>query len=88
MLFRSGEGGAPVTVLLTDKDKQTVETFKGEMLNVRRELRAVKADLRRDIDRLAWWMSFLNIAAIPLLIGAFGLGLAFYNRRRPPSATA
>ena len=85
---KGGEGGTPVTVLLTEKDKQTVETFKSEMLNVRRELRDVKADLRRDIDRLAWWMSFLNIAAVPLLIGAFGLGLAVYNRRRPPSAAA
>ena len=83
---KGGEGGAPLTVLLTEKEKQTVETFKSEMLNVRRELRDVKANLRRDIDKLAWWMSFFNIAAVPLLIGAFGLGLAFYTRRSRPAA--
>ena len=59
---KGGEGGGPVTVLLSEKDKQTIETFRGEMLNVRRELRDVKADLSRDIDRLGWWLHFFNIA--------------------------
>ncbi len=83
---KGGEGGGPATVLLTDKDKATIETFRGEMLNVRRELRDVKADLRRDIDRLSWWMNFFNIVFVPLLIAAFGLGLAYYNRRGRQSA--
>ena len=83
---KGGEGGGPATVLLTDKDKATIETFRGEMLNVRRDLRDVKADLRRDIDRLSWWMNFFNIVFVPLLIAAFGLGLAYYNRRGRQSA--
>ena len=79
---KGGEAGGPVTVLLSDKDKQTIETFRGEMLGVRRDLRDVKAELRRDIDKLNWWLHFFNIAAVPLLIGAGGLALAFMQRRR------
>ena len=83
---KGGEGGGPATVLLTEKDKQTVETFRGEMLTVRRELRDVKAELRRDIDKLSWWVHFFNIAAIPLLIGIGGLVLAITQRRRRGAA--
>ncbi len=83
---KGGEGGGPATVLLSEKDKQAIDSFRGEMLNVRRELREVKADLRRDIDGLSWWLHFFNIAFVPLLIGAGGLAVAYLNRRRRPSA--
>ena len=43
------------------------------MLSVRRELRDVKRALREDIDRLDGWLKFVNIALVPLLIGAGGL---------------
>ena len=64
------EGGQ---ILLSDKDRQTIEGFRGEMIGVRRELRGVQADLRRDIDRLDGWLKFFNIAAVPLLIGIGGI---------------
>ena len=48
-----GDGTAP-TALLTEKDKQTIDTFKTEMIQTRRDLREVKAALRHDIDRLDW----------------------------------
>ena len=83
---RGGEGGGPATVLLSDKDKQSIEQFRSEMITVRRELRDVKADLRRDIDRLAWWLNFFNIAFVPLLIGAGGLAYAFWRRRSTAAA--
>ena len=79
---KGGEGGGPATILLSDKDKQAIEQFRGEMLTVRRELRDVKADLRRDIDRLNWWLHFFNIAFVPLLIASGGLGYVLWRRRR------
>ena len=82
---RGGEGGGPVQVLLSDKDKQAIETFKGEMLQVRSELRSVKAALRRDIDQLDRWLKITNIAAIPLLIGIGGLVFGLMQRRRRSS---
>ncbi len=79
---KGGESGAPVTVMLSEKDKQAIETFKAEMLTVRGELRSVKAALRRDIDQLHNWLRGINIAAVPLLIGFGGLMVGLLHRRR------
>jgi ABC-type uncharacterized transport system involved in gliding motility auxiliary subunit len=79
METKSGEGGQ---VLLSDKDRQTIEGFRNEMLEVRRQLRSVQADLRRDIDSLDGWLKFFNIAAVPLLIGIGGIAVGLSRRRR------
>jgi ABC-type uncharacterized transport system involved in gliding motility auxiliary subunit len=79
METKSGEGGQ---ILLSDKDRQTIEGFRNEMLEVRRQLRTVQADLRRDIDNLDGWLKFLNIAAVPLLIGIGGIAVGLSRRRR------
>ncbi|MFV0297981.1 MAG: hypothetical protein ACK5JT_17895, partial [Hyphomicrobiaceae bacterium] len=56
-------------------------------LQVRRDLREVKVALRRDIDHLDGWLKFFNIAAIPLLIGAIGIGIGAVGRRRNGTGT-
>jgi ABC-type uncharacterized transport system involved in gliding motility auxiliary subunit len=80
-------------LVLTDKDRQEIDKFRGDMLSVRRELREVKRELRKDIDRLDGVLKFANIAAVPLLIGFAGIGWAAYRRRRtsappPPTQTS
>ena len=80
---QKGEGG---NVILTDKDRETIEKFKGEMLSTRRELRDVKLSLNQDIDRLGSTLKFINIAAVPLLIGLGAIGLAIMRRRSDKSA--
>jgi len=84
METRTGEGGQ---ILLSDKDRQTIDGFRKEMIDVRRELRGVQADLRRDIDRLDGWLKFFNIAAIPLLIGLGGIAVGLSRRRRQAPAS-
>lgn len=84
-LEKLGEGEA---VLLSDKDRQTIEKFRADMLTTRRELRDVKLALRRDIDRLDGWLQFANIGLVPLLIGAGGLGWTVWRRRRRPGRPA
>jgi len=69
-------------VILSDKERQAVEKFRGEMIEVRRELRDVKLDLRRDIDRLDGTIRLVNIAGIPILIGLGALALGYMRRRR------
>ncbi|MBX9592163.1 MAG: Gldg family protein [Hyphomonadaceae bacterium] len=87
-LEKQGDGE---NLVLTDKDRQEIEKFRGDLLTVRRELREVKRELRKDIDRLDGVLKFANIAAVPLLIGFAGIGWAAYRRRRsaappPPQA--
>jgi len=71
-------------LVLSDKDRQEIEKFQNDYLAVRRELREVKRELRKDIDRLDGVLKFFNIAAVPLLIGLVGTGWA-YRRRRSTS---
>jgi ABC-type uncharacterized transport system involved in gliding motility auxiliary subunit len=78
-LEKSSEGEG---VVLSEKDKQAIEQFRGEMLVLRRDLREVKRELRKDIDQLDGVLKFANIAAVPLLIGIGGVGYAAYRRRR------
>lgn len=77
------EGGQ---ILLSDKDRQTIEGFRNEMISVRRELRGVQGDLRRDIDRLDSRLKFFNIALVPLLIGLGGIAVGLSRRRRQAPA--
>ena len=80
---RGGEGG---NVILTDKDRETIEKFRTEMLSVRRELRDVKLGMRKGIDQLDSTLKFANIAAVPLLIGLGAIGLAIMRRRSDRAA--
>ncbi|MBV8969605.1 MAG: hypothetical protein JO331_11180, partial [Verrucomicrobia bacterium] len=47
-----------------------------------RELKQVRKDLRQEIDHLQTTVQWLDIAAMPLLVTALGLGLAWYERKR------
>ncbi len=79
---KGGDGAAPATAILSDTEKGAIDKFRAEMITVRRELRDVKAELRRDIDKLDGWLKFFNIAFVPLLIGLGGLGYGLMQRRR------
>lgn len=76
---RRVEGGE---LVLTDQDRATINRFRADMLEVRRELRSVKHALRKDIDQLDAIIKFLNIAGVPLLIGFGGLAVALTRRRK------
>jgi ABC-type uncharacterized transport system involved in gliding motility auxiliary subunit len=80
---QKGEGG---NIVLTDKDRETIERFKAEMLSTRRELRDVRLALNQDIDRLGSTVKFINIAAVPLLIGLGAIGLVLMRRRSDRAA--
>lgn len=71
-------------IILADKDKQAIETFRKEMIDIRRELRDVKLAMRKDIDRLDGVLKIVNIAGVPALIGLGALALGWSRRRRKP----
>lgn len=63
------EKGEGSTLLLSAEQKSEIESFRGEQIKTRKELRAVQHDLRQNIERLGDWLRFINIALIPILIG-------------------
>lgn len=78
-LQTAGEGGS---VILSEKEREAVDTFKSQMLETRRELREVKRALRRDIDQLDGWLKFTNIALVPIIFVVFGIGWSWQRTRR------
>lgn len=75
----SSSGG---TEVFTSEQEAEIQTFKAEVIETQRALRAVQRDLRSDIEKLGAWLTFINIGGVPLLLGLAALVLAFRRRRR------
>jgi len=88
-LQRPGQAAAAQggQVTLSPAQQEEIEKFKAELLNIRRDLRGVQLDLRRDIERLKTRLWFFDIAAIPLLVTIFAIGLGIWRARRRRIAT-
>ncbi len=84
--LRDAEAGDKTTgqAALTPQQAQTIEKFRAEMLDIRRQLRDVQAALRRDIDRLEAVLRFINIGLVPIVVAviAFAIGGWRVLRRR------
>ncbi|HEY4135926.1 MAG TPA: Gldg family protein [Alphaproteobacteria bacterium] len=74
-------------VTLSPAQQEEIDKFKGELLTIRRDLRSVQLELRSDIDRLKTRLWFFDIAAIPLLVALFAIGLGVWRLRRRRRAT-
>jgi len=74
--------GADGDVVISAEDRAAIDKFRSEMIAIRKELRDVQRALRQDIDRLDAWLKFLNIAAIPLLLGAGTIVVTIVGRIR------
>lgn len=81
---QDGQGQA----ILSDEDQRTIESYRGDILATRRELREVQRALREDIDRLQGILTFVNIALVPILFGIALVVVATVRRRRRTAAAA
>jgi ABC-type uncharacterized transport system involved in gliding motility auxiliary subunit len=79
-----GQGQA----ILSEEDQRTIESYRGDILATRRELREVQRALREDIDRLQGILTFVNIALVPILFGIALIVIAMVRRRRRAAAVA
>ena len=77
---QGAEPGAEPT--LSPEQQATVERFRGELVQSRTALRAVQANLRRDVETLGSRLAFLNVAVVPLLVALTAMGLALLRRLR------
>jgi len=67
--------------MLTAEQSAAIENFKVDLLAIRKELRDVRHELRKDIEGLDRLLKILNIGGIPILVGVIAL-LVFFMRRR------
>ncbi len=75
-------GDAKSAQILTAEQQGELDRFKKRILQTRRELKDLRKDLRQDAEALQFWTKVVNIAAVPLLVTLFGIGLALRTRRR------
>jgi ABC-type uncharacterized transport system involved in gliding motility auxiliary subunit len=68
--------------LLSADQAREIERFQQEKLRIRKELRAVKAGLDKDIEALGSKVKFYNIFLLPLVLTALSLLVVAWTRRR------
>ncbi|MBT6093675.1 MAG: GldG family protein [Rhodospirillaceae bacterium] len=69
-------------LILKPEDRAKIDNARTQMVAIRKELRGVQHELRKDIDTLDSWLKFFNIAAIPLLLGLGTLLFVLVRRLR------
>jgi ABC-type uncharacterized transport system involved in gliding motility auxiliary subunit len=69
-------------LILSDEQVAEIDKFREEKIRIRKELRLVRHQLRKDIEKLETATRFINIGFIPLLIGIGGLFVSMRKMRR------
>ena len=72
--------------ILSPQQAEEIERYREEVFETRQKLREVRKNFRRDIEMLGLKIKFINIAAVPLLVGAFGIVHGLRRRKRAVAA--
>lgn len=74
------------TLIVTDEQRREIDNFVDQKLRIRKELRAVRSDLDKDIRSLGTRLKALNILAVPVLVVVFALFMGARRARRAAAA--
>jgi ABC-type uncharacterized transport system involved in gliding motility auxiliary subunit len=78
----TGKDQANAPANLSAEQTKTIEEFRADMVQTRRQLRDVQAALRSNIGRLKTGLEFLDIALIPIIVAAAAIVLGALRLRR------
>ena len=70
------------SMVLSTEQQEEIKKFREKQARVKIELREVKKQLKRETESLENRLKWVNIAGMPFLVTAFGLGLAFVKGQR------
>jgi len=85
---RNETGGSQSFILSPAQEKELDKYQKG-LVEVSRDLKQVRKNLRRETDALEFWTKLINIGVMPIAVALSGLVLAVVkSRRRAPRASA
>jgi ABC-type uncharacterized transport system involved in gliding motility auxiliary subunit len=78
------EGGEEEKLILSPEQQAELENYQQTRVQVGKDLKQVRSNLRQDTDALEFWTKVVNIGAVPVLVAVTGLVLAVlkYNRKR------
>jgi ABC-type uncharacterized transport system involved in gliding motility auxiliary subunit len=78
-LERSKDAGQQF--ILTPEQQEEIKSFRKKEAEAKKELKEVRKTLRREVDALEQRIKWTNILAMPLLVAAAGLVIAFVRHR-------
>jgi ABC-type uncharacterized transport system involved in gliding motility auxiliary subunit len=78
------EGDQQQQLILSPEQQKELNDYKITEAQVGKELKDVKKNLRKDTESLEFWTKVINIGAMPAVVAASGLLLAFIKPRRKP----
>jgi ABC-type uncharacterized transport system involved in gliding motility auxiliary subunit len=84
-LEQSGKNGSSDTAL-SSASQAEIDKFRNDLIQTRSALRAVQADLQKDVTALGTRLAFFNIVFVPFLVAVAAIGLALLRRRRRAQA--
>jgi ABC-type uncharacterized transport system involved in gliding motility auxiliary subunit len=70
------------TLILSPEQESAISKFKEERERVNRELKAVRKNLRADVETLGTRLKWINILLMPLLVSVIGIGYALHRHRK------
>jgi len=73
---RGGDGA----LVLSAEQKAEIEKFRSDTVSIRRDLRDVQFELRKEVEKVSGLVKVINIGAVPALVAIFALILAFVRR--------
>ena len=76
------------SMILSPEQEKELDRFQDEKLQIRKELRAVRAGLDKDIKGLGNELKIVNIIVLPIAFVAIALLAALWLRRRRPADVA
>ena len=79
---RQGRRPGRRATLSPSPDARTIDGFRADMLQTRRQLREVQAALRSNIAQMKAWLEFFDIALVPIVVAMVAIVLATMRRRR------
>ena len=75
-----GRRGSGAT--LTAQELAEIESYRQQAADIRKQLRGVEREFRRDIDALAGQLQFINVWLPPIFVGVIGVGMFIWRSRR------
>jgi len=79
---KSKDGDAVLTPAQQKAIDDDMASLRTDLLAIRKELRGVQLDLRKDIEALDSTLRFINIGLVPVLVGLFAIGLGVVRTQR------
>ena len=76
------------SLILTPEQEHEIEHFQTEKVRIRKELRAVRAGLNENIERLGTTLKIINNVVVPLVFAVVALLVWLWRRQRRQAAPA